>query len=589
MPHKYEAHARSIQEVFAGPVFVAPAYQRRFCWTAVEGGRLLDDLVRANEDAFEGAFDDEGDYFLGTILLVDPSGGSATGGLSDDRVLDIVDGQQRLVTLSILLAVLRDLLAEARPEAAKRLHRLLTVRDDAARNSDLRVQLRGNDCTFLREVVVASGVNLTEHVGGTSNAPEQCILGIREHFASELGEWGMSALEGFASFVLQKCSVVVVVTNHIDRAHRMFTVLNDAGKALKRNEILKAELLGAIAEEQRAPYLALWEDCEARVGDDFEQLFSHIRVIHGRNGGHVIAGIRALVKSSGGAARFMDEVLRPAADVFVQIKRGEHRGRPQSKDIATLLRAFDLYSGADWIAPVMAYVLRNPDESEGLLTFLRVLDRLSMGLRILGYGADKRTQRMTAITKLVLAGEPVDGESSVYALSRDELRRISYNLRDLYTRNQQVCKLLLVRLNDSMPGSAQRLDPANVSVEHVLPLKPAARSQWREWFPDADARNTAAASLGNLILVPPEINDKAANHEFARKIALYFENLKEPPSYLTDMLRGKKTWREVDILQSEAAKMRQVYSLWRFGEPVEAVVSPPARTWRLARALSRRA
>ena len=66
--------------------------QRRYRWTDKEVVQLWDDIKRAHES-------NRASYFLGTLLLVP---------LSDDIGLSVIDGQQRITTLSILLAVLRD-------------------------------------------------------------------------------------------------------------------------------------------------------------------------------------------------------------------------------------------------------------------------------------------------------------------------------------------------------------------------------------------------------------------------------------------------------------------------------------------------
>ena len=61
-----------------------------------------------------------------------------------------------------------------------------------------------------------------------------------------------------------------------------------------------------------------------------------------------------------------------------------------------------------------------------------------------------------------------------FRLSREEVRNIGYHLRSPYKRDQQVCKLLLLRLNDEMTRSTTLLEPRDYSVEHVLPQRPAA-------------------------------------------------------------------------------------------------------------------
>ena len=91
-------------------------------------------------------------------------------------------------------------------------------------------------------------------LGATSLAPvsdnlspqEAQILEVREHLHEALRDFDAAQRRRLADFLLDQCHVVLVSTTGIDRAHRMFTVLNATGKPLARNDILKADLLGSV-------------------------------------------------------------------------------------------------------------------------------------------------------------------------------------------------------------------------------------------------------------------------------------------------------------------------------------------------------
>ncbi len=315
MPTAFSADAHSIANVFSDPhYFGAPAYQRRFCWTTAEGGRLLDDLLSAYDEAQLAGQDVDHDYFLGAILLVDPRNRRAdkTG---DDRNtettrFDIVDGQQRLVTVAILIAVLRDLLETAHASLSDKLQSLITGSRSLPHDGAMRVALRNEDGAFLVENVMLRGACQKETDDFALNEAQQSILDLRTHFVAQLVDRDAVELVSFATYLIERCSVVLIVTNHIDRAHRMFTVLNDTGKQLKRNEILKAEMIGDLPAAEAGHYQTVWDALELQLGGDFEALFSQIRAVNGRSGTHIMAGIRTQVAQAGGAARFIDERTR---------------------------------------------------------------------------------------------------------------------------------------------------------------------------------------------------------------------------------------------------------------------------------------
>ncbi len=141
-------------------------------------------------------------------------------------------------------------------------------------------------------------------------------------------------------------------------------------------------------------------------------------------------------------------------------------------------------------------------------------------MRLVCLGSSKRQTRFARIAP-ALAAETLPAPSDLYEPSREELRTIAYNQRDLHARNLQACKALLLRLNDELQTDALHADRVDYTVEHVLPQRRKSTSLWREWFPDTEKRIAVTSSLGNLVLVSHEHNDRARNYDYARKKEVY--------------------------------------------------------------------
>src|SRR5213594_488861 len=104
----FTAQIVHVVELFAN-LIEAPSYQRSYAWTPKEAGQLLDDISLALDEADAG-----GDYFLGTMLFIDRDGAAAAPSrlawrVRPSRTLEVIDGFQRLTTLTILLCALRDI------------------------------------------------------------------------------------------------------------------------------------------------------------------------------------------------------------------------------------------------------------------------------------------------------------------------------------------------------------------------------------------------------------------------------------------------------------------------------------------------
>ena len=142
MSNGFKAEHLTVRDIFNGSEDLRmPPYQRGYSWGEKEASELLGDLR-------EAAHSERPYYFLGAMVIVQSRPREA---------MEIVDGQQRLATLSILFAVLRDL-AESRDEANK-LHEMLETpaRMLGSERQRWRLTLNHIDTPFFRETIQKRG------------------------------------------------------------------------------------------------------------------------------------------------------------------------------------------------------------------------------------------------------------------------------------------------------------------------------------------------------------------------------------------------------------------------------------------------
>ena len=109
-------------------------------------------------------------------------------------------------------------------------------------------------------------------------------------------------------YLAQRCYLVVVAASDQESAFRIFSVLNSRGLDLSPADILKAEIIGALPEQQQDKYTTVWEDLEDDLGRDrFAELFGHIRMIHRKQKmqGTLIAEFREFVQKGKAPASFI--------------------------------------------------------------------------------------------------------------------------------------------------------------------------------------------------------------------------------------------------------------------------------------------
>lgn len=563
MTSAFTADSRTLEQLLAAhAVYRVPDYQRAYSWTTKEAGQLIDDLMIACGDVRGSPAADDG-YFLGAVLLMELEADAPLAETGERQSsFDIVDGQQRLITLTILLCVLRDVASDRGLSVPNELGALIEFgsRGDGA---VYRVVPRGSEGVFLATYVQHLGAALEMPDLDQLTEAQSRILAVRELFAEILFNLDDDEISRFAGFLRASCHFAVVTTRSIDRAHRIFSVLNERGRPLARNDIIKAHVLGGMPPSERAGASARWTAMETLLRADLEELFSHIRAIEAPRSSTIIAGIRAVVSQSGGSLPFFGNVLEPYARIFGQVRPGRRSSDDLSPTINRYLTYLGWFGSAEWVPVLMAYWRAVEGDVAKLEAFLVRFDRLVFGLRFLGVGADKRVARFAALLQRIRNSADLDAPDSPFGFSREEVRNIFYNLRGIHTRSQLTCKLLLLRLNDELAGGPQRLDPSDYTVEHVLPQKPGRNSQWRLWYPLADDRDSATQSLGNLVLVSREQNDRARNMELPKKLEVYFGEGQEVP-HITRELLGVKEWRKENIAERELRLLSLIHRLWGF-------------------------
>jgi hypothetical protein len=553
----------TVSDLFSSPFhFSVPCYQRPYSWTTAEAGQLLEDILAAA--GIGGA--EESDYFLGAILLLDGLGGDLPKTRErEPRLFEIVDGQQRLVTLAVLAAVLRDLGMEKwRWGTRNRLDSLICADAAAMRAKGLRfrIELHAREQTFLQTYVQPRGACKVKAALDDLSEAEDRLLRVRELFVSELSALDEADRRRVADYLCDRCHFVVVLTRDIDRAHRLFTVLNQRGRILQRNDILKAELLKGVPPARLDEALAEWDRAAQLLGASFEPFFSHVFNIYGRGESKIIAGVRRAIGEAGGPESFLRTVVAPLADSYHQVRRAADA----ETNIDAEARRYLVYLGrlaeGDWAPAAMLAMQQYGDDPERGTLLLKEIDRFAHLLRLLCMGTGKRVRRFAGVVELIKSRAPINPGAGPFQLTREEVRNINYHLRSLYRRDQQVCKLLLLRLNDEISRSTTLLDPRDYSVEHVLPQRPGSASEWRRWFVDAEEREACTESIGNLVIVTHGQNDRARNRDFARKQEIYCGPDDPPVLPITRDAVDSSVWRATEIRAREARLLGLIRDLW---------------------------
>jgi Protein of unknown function DUF262/Protein of unknown function (DUF1524) len=552
------AHEQPIQKIFSDDyVFHIPDYQRPYAWTPEQARELIDDLLGFIE-VNPGSVADMPSYFLGSIVLIK----------GDSPPADVVDGQQRLTTLTLLLAAIRaNIDVSLRGNITKRLYEegdpltgtadrfRLTLRERDSEFFQRYVQKENGfaDLLKLETALTDSRVNLRDN----ARFFQQRLVGLSETQRIQL-----------ASFILQRCYIVVVASSDETSAFRIFAVLNSRGLDLTATDILKAKLIGAIPEQQRENYTTKWEVSEEELGrDNFNSLFGHIRTVYSKAKAKefLLKEFEQYVTDVKVPTRFIDSVLLPMAQAYLELTNSSYAATAHAESVNQHLKWLNRLEFTDWLPPALAFTVRHRENPEAMKGFVRDLERLSYCMLAIRSGINDRIERFAKVTRDVETGVDLSSEKSNLQISPEEQHRF-YTVLDgpIYEVLSAKARMpILLRLDSLLSDGGAEYQYPIISVEHVLPQHPPAGSEWLEWFSSPELRVQWVNRLGNLVLLSRRKNSAASNFSFDVKKNTYFKRDGVSAFPLTTQVINEAVWDVAVVKKRQTLLMSRFEAHWK--------------------------
>ena len=555
MPATITAKEQNLVRVFSDDYFFEiPLYQRPYAWTTEQVDQLLEDLTD------EMNRDKDAPYFLGSVVLIKSESESRS---------QVVDGQQRVTTLTMLLCVLREL---SSGDAAKDLDNFIREAGSPLKGTQdrFRLNLRERDRQFFQDNVQSRG-KLADFLASDpvsfSDSQMRIFENVR-YLIQKLSNFSESSRRDLAMYVVRNCYLVVVSASDIESAHRTFAVMNGRGLDLSATDILKANILGNMPTEAQDEYASKWEGIEESLGrDDFRDLFAHIRMIYQKTKPR-----RTLQQEfqdtvlSGEEENFVDDILEPYSVAYETVSRASYESLVDAEKVNGHLRHLGRLDNFDWIPPAMSYFRRNEGARTGILRFAQDLERLAYGLFIRREDINGRINRYARVLTAIEQGDDLFADNSPLQLLPTEKDDILNRLNGGIYNQPRIPMPLLVRLSilvaDAGPGY---VEPSATSIEHVLPQNPSDDSMWLDWFPDAEERVSWTHRLANLVLLSRRKNSQASNWDFERKRNTYFLKNGTTPFALTTRVVAETEWTP-EVLERRQRELIDAFKKeWRLG------------------------
>lgn len=551
-----------IRKIFSNDFhFRIPLYQRPYSWTTEQAEELFDDLSTFVGDDLSQSVDELSPYFLGSIVLIKNE---------DSPDAEVVDGQQRLTTLTILISALRHCISAE--QYSRGLTDYLYQEGSALEGTPNRYRLtiRERDAEFFKSYVQELNriAELRELEVAQLPDARQNIRANAALFLDRLSKMPDEHRIRLAQFIVKNCLLVVVSTPDHDSAYRIFSILNDRGMDLSHSDILKSEIIGEIPGELQNTYNDRWEDAEEDLGrDGFADLFSHVRMIYRKQKmrGSVIKEFREFVsRPVNSSQQLVDDVLIPYADAFATIRSRSFQSTENAEVVNGWLTWLNRIDNVDWLPPAIYFLAHHQSDAVALKTFLEDLERLAAFMMICRRGINERIERYGKVLIALESGTDLYTDESPLQLQPDECAMFARAINgNVYKQVPKRRLYMLLRLDSALSdGSAQYVHPV-LSIEHVLPQNPLAGSQWSKWFPTPEFRAQWVHRIGNLLLLSHKKNSSASNYDLEKKKTAYFTRNGISPFPLTTHVLQETEW-DVNVLRRRQQQLVQVLmNVWR--------------------------
>jgi len=524
MEDVFKPQSLTIKQLFGNTdaLYQIPRYQRPYSWGDEQLEKLWEDLTEASEK--------DPNYFLGSVITAKPEESST--------YLDIVDGQQRLTTLTILFCVFRDLypnvnshLLETDPFAvdSKIIHSSIRFNDRFER---LRLMTHSNHQSDFEEIILN---------GDTSDCdkpykkelkreedPSFKFRNTAHFFTEKLNALGEKDSGKLLNYIFNSVKVIRIDCQSVSFAIKLFQVLNDRGLDLSNSDLIKSYLIGRIqtqyAKDQELrrqkedQFMDDWKNCET-IALDTDYPINDLFVMY-----------EYFLLAGNPKRSLYDELVsefqkKEPTKIIGDFKKfcTHYRNDVHGAEDKTIYSFWYLRWGVYWRTILTTSLHTSYVHHDELSKCLLRYYYLNW---IAGYTLSKIKQVSFNIIRGIKEGTSItmikrELEKSLKENSTVE-RAIENLDGDIYF--DQWCKPLLAMIEYNQLDESNlnfiNIWDKNIHAEHILPKAFQRSREWKSFHDDEEIENWINTGA-NLTLLSGSKNIAASNEGFSKKIKAY--------------------------------------------------------------------
>lgn len=509
---------RGIGHALKNQTLIVPHHQRSYSWEEKHVQDLLDDITIA-KDA------NEPEYFLGSIVTMENEQGSPR----------VVDGQQRLATVTILMAKIRDYFATHKDDRRAQLIDSGYLQSQGLVDLERRPKLQLNieDNSFFESRILAPMGDEKRNVEPSKYSHAKLVeaAGCIERYIGQItqGPNATDHLTDLVSYLTNNVKVIWVSVSDDVNAYKVFETLNDRGLSLAISDLLKNYLFGRAhdrleqVQEHWSTMLAHLESLEER-----DLIVTYIRHLWCSKEGIVrekrlYPDIKQKIRTRSNTldlshqlasnARIYSAILDPGEEFW-----GEYG--PKCREHMQTLNFFRMSQ----IRPLVSAVL-DEFSAQDIQETLRSI--VAWGVRFMitgGVGGGTLEKYYSEKAQAIRKGKIEDADNLREAMRTvvptDKEFRESFKIAKVskqYLARYYLRALEQQRAGEDYPELIPNPNKEVVNLEHILPRNPSG--SWDHF--EEHERDAFVNRIGNLAIMGRDLNEGAANASFSVKKSVY--------------------------------------------------------------------
>ncbi len=538
-----------------GMTYEIPRFQRDYTWEIEQWDDLWHDInvLRKRE---------ESDHYMGYLVLQS----------SDNKNYQIIDGQQRLTTLSIIiLAVLKCLkdLSEKDIDSDKNKQRIDALRnsyigyiDPVTLISNNKLKLnRNSDDYYRRELVLLKELPL-RNINASEKQMRECFLWYYDRINKEFNTG--ESLAAFIDEIADKLFFTRISVTDDFNAFRVFETLNARGVQLSAADLLKNYLFSVVDESN--PHKSeieelelLWSKVIGKLGnqkiEDFLRYYWNSKNKTVRKT-QLFKTIRKNITDKTQAFSLIRE-LNDVADVFMAFQHPEDDLWKSKTEVSIALGELKLFQIKQTLSLfISAYYNLSEDEFKKIAKACSII---SFRYNIIG-GLNPNEQEDVYNTIAVNINKNrsfnLNEFKSIYVSDDNFETAFSSKTFKNVTRNHKIVKYIFGKLEKYKYKNDINTEGDIYTIEHILPE--SADENWGDF--DNDAINRSVYRIGNLTLLEKKLNRDAGDLKYEEKKQFYKESNSE---YTKKLVEQYEDWNEAGLSARQKELAKDAKSIWR--------------------------